>query len=632
MNQVQEAIARVTGLDDEIGSMKSEMGGMAEVMEHLVSDNVMLQRQIEDLDYLNLFDMNQIGEILPMGDRKKTLQRLRRLRHDNPLAKQAVKLMIRFTLGKGVQWVLARSPELAAQAATPPKPGEEPKQTQRPPLPTRFVQLPRQARAAEAEDDTEDAGDTPDTSPTDGTSVVDDGDNDRIRDIIESFWEDGDNQLALTSHSAMKVMLDETITDGEKFYACFEDKSEPYIKVSEIPIEEITTIIYDMNNRLRPVYYRRQYQELTYDGESEMLKPKGQPVIKYYLDHRITEEIFAEVTKGIKIPKGKIDQKAKIFHSKINEIPTRDGKRGLSELYASREWFRVFREFMEGRASINAAAQAISYVRKIKGGPTSVASFSGKFGGLDVGDSGANQGNEISKLTKPIKGAIYDTNPAVDLDWLKTDTGAQNAKEDARMLLMSAGAGVGTMIHYFGEGGDANLATAQSMELPMVKSYEDWQQFIEDFYTQLLYYVLRVATDEETAQDDISRVGFNFPPIISQDVVKYTTSWSQIVRDIAPNNMAVKRQAILMSLGVMGVPNIDGLMPEIEAEMVKAEQMRQEQQRQMAEALAQAPQAMPPPNGNGNGATKIPTSGESPDFKRIASGKPERVSNGPKPV
>jgi hypothetical protein len=426
----------------------------------------------------------------------------------------------------------------------------------------------------------------------------------------------------------MKVMLDETVTDGEKFYACFESTSEPYIKVSEIPVEEITNIVYDTNNRLRPVYYRRQYQELEYDGQSEMLKPKGQPVVKYYLDYRITEEMLPEVTKGIKIPKGKIVPDAKIFHALINEIPTKSGKRGLSELYASREWFRVFKEFMEGRASINAAAQAISYVRKIKGGPTAVASFSGKFGGLDVGDSAANQGNEIKKLTQPVKGAVYDTNPSVDLDWLKTDTGAQNAKEDARMLLMSAGAGVGTMIHYFGEGGDANLATAQSMELPMVKSYEDWQQYIEDFYTALLFYVLRVATDDETAREDITRIGFNFPPIISQDVVKYTTSWSQIVRDIAPNNMAVKKQAIQSSLTVMGVPNIDGLMPEIEAEMARAEALRIEQQREMAAAFSNATE----PPGNGNGATKIPNSGESPDFKRLASGKPERVSNGPKPA
>lgn len=609
MNPVQEAIARVTGLDDEFDAVKSEMRDMADVMEHLVSDNVMLQRQIEDLDYLNLFDMNQVTDVLPMGDRKKVLARLRRLRHDNPLAKQAVKLIIRFTLGKGVQWVLARSAEDTPDTPDT-APQDAPKPTQSPPLPTRFVQLPRQARVNE--------------------QVVD---TDPIHDIVEEFWNDSDNQLSVTSHKAMKLLLDDIVTDGEKFLACFEDGSAPYVKVSEIPLEEINGIIYDMNNRLRPVYYRRQYQEMEYDGQTEMLKPKGQPKVKYYLDHRITEEMLPEVTKGIKIPASKLDDKAKIFHIMVNEIPTKEGRRGLSELYASREWFRVFREFMEGRAAINAAAQAISYVRKIKGGPTAVASFGGKFGGLDVGDSAANQGTEVRKLTQPVKGAVYDTNPSVDIDWLKTDTGAQNAKEDARMLLMSAGAGVGTMIHYFGEGGDANLATAQSMELPMVKSYEDWQQFIEDLYTSLILYVLRVATDEQQAKDEIERIGFNFPPIISQDVVKYTTAWSQIVRDIAPNNMAVKKQAIQNTLTVMGVPNIDGLMPEIEAEMAHAEALRIQQQQEMAAAFANAPQN-PPPNGNGNGKppVKMPLSSASPDFKRLASGNPEPVRNGPKPA
>jgi hypothetical protein len=225
---------------------------------------------------------------------------------------------------------------------------------------------------------------------------------------------------------------------------------------------------------------------------------------------------------------------------------------------------------------------------------------------------------------------VYDHNEAIDLEWMKTDTGAANAKEDAKMLLMVGGAGMGTMVHYFGEGGDANLATAQSMELPMVKTYEDWQQWIDDEYKEWIRYSLTAALDDdELVEAAMERVGFTFPPIISQDVVKFTTSWAQIVRDIAPNNMRVKQEAIRGSLNIMGVANIDGMMPEVEAEMEHAEQLRIQQQQLLAASLAAG--GAPEEGGTDRPKAKLPTGGLGPNTQHLVKGKGEKVSNGPKP-
>jgi hypothetical protein len=443
--------------------------------------------------------------------------------------------------------------------------------------------------------------------------------------ILDSFWNDRDNKLAFTTHKSMQKMLDDITTDGEKFYACFPAQAEPYLKTSVIPLEEINLILYNPDNRLQPVFYRRQYVRQEYDGKTETMKPiDNKPITKYYWDYRIREEDKTDLLKGLKVPRSKIEVPT-IRHIMINEVESKSGTRGVSELYASREWFRVFREFMEGRASINAAANAISFIRKIKGGPSTVARFSGTFGGRPVGESLGNEGSELRKLTQPVPGAIYDTNQANDLEWMKTDTGALNAKEDARLLLMSAGSGVGMMLHYFGEGGDANLATAQSMELPMVKSFEDWQQFVEDFLLGWFEYVLQIAMKDKKdseIEEILDRIGFTFPPIISQDVVKYTTSWSQIIRDIAPNNMVVKREAIQACLSIMGIANINGIMPQIEAEMARAEAMRVEQQQAMMDLAADQPPV----------AGDVPNAGMNPNLKRLASGKGEKAANGPKPA
>lgn len=630
MNRVQEAIAQVVGLDNVFTELQqkqeefqTERLEIADVLENLIASNLMLERQLEDLDYLNVYDPNAIMEVLPGGkDRKKTLVRLRRMRHDNPIAKQAVKLMVRFTLGKGIQWVIT-SDQVDPGAQPPPDVAPAIDQPSRGLVPIKFVDPSKTPKKPIP---------TPAQAAKEATQVItDQQDNDPVRNIWMEFCSDTENKLAFTTHKSLQVALDQIITDGEKFYVCFESPGvTPYLKVTEIPVEEIDDIIYDPNNRLRPVWYLRRFQEKIYDGKDQMYKPSGNPKNLYYRDYRITDEELAKI-KGIKIAKAQMGE-GKIRHVMINDLATKAGIRGVSELYASREWFRVFKEFMEGRAAINQAAQAISYVRKIKGGPSAVAAMGNTFGGKKVGEAFDN--TDVQKLTRPVPAAVYDHNQGVDLDWMKTDTGAQNAKEDARMLLATGGAGVSTMVHYFGEGGDANLATAQSMELPMVKSYEDWQQFVEDFFIGWFEYVLRISnqeTDEKDIQEDVRRFGITFPPIITQDVVKFTTAWAQVVRDIAPNNMVVRKEAMRAVLGILQIANIDALMPAIEAEMAAAEAQRVADKQAMLDSLNNPMNQDPNAPPDLTAPTKIPNAdGQGPNFKRLAAGRGEKVSNGPK--
>lgn len=606
MNPIQEAIARVAGLDDEFNGLRRTLEETNTSLEHIISDNALLQRQIEDLDYLNLFDVSHITEVIPGAQRKNVINRLRRLRQENPLAKQAVKLTLRFTLGKGIQYTVAPPAEPPSVAEPPADdttgiPSPNPLPT---PLPTR---LPPPA-----------------------------GEDDNLTQILQAFWRDPDNQLIFTSHKAMKEWLDDCYTDGERFFACFTGPAEPYVKLADIPADEISAIIYHPDNRRVPLYYKRVFQEHTYSDEAGY-RPLGNPKTLYYLDYSITDEQLAEVGSRVKIPAAKkADPAIRIFHSMPNPLWGKAGKRGVSELYASREWFRVFKEFMEDRAAINAAATSVAYKRKIKAGPTAVASFKGKFGGLDVGyDSDGNAGSEVRKLTKPTAAGVYDSNPAVDLEWMKTDTGAVNAKEDARMLLMAAGAGVGTNLPYFGEGGDANLATAQAMELPMVKSYEDWQEFVNQELLGLIRFVVATAIGAQEADDSIDRIAFHFPPIITQDVVKYMTAWTQFVTGVAPGNAIVQNEAIRGALSVMGVPNIDRLMPLIEAEEKRVQTEKALQRKALMDNLANPADKQPNEPGQFGSSggpgfqAKPPNRGTAPDTIRAANNKPPTERKGP---
>jgi hypothetical protein len=617
MNQIQEAIARVTGLDDVVEGLHNQV-------ESVQRTNVLLQHQLEDLDYLNLYDLHNIQETIPLGRRRDYVNRMRRMRHENPLAKQSVKLILRFTLGRGVQISIGPDPEKALDDAS---------QTQLPvddesaPKLNGLFPGPRNNNSRQGAN----LPPLPRARPQ-VSEEVDSGGEDPLKDIVTSFWKDKENQVALTSKLAMKDWLDGNVTDGERFFICFEDTAPPYVKLTEIPLEEIVSIIYHPQNRLIPVYYKRVWQALIFEDGKYVIN--GEPKTKYYLDHEIDEEQLTEINKSIKI-KGseKADIGQRIFHTMVNPLWTKNGRRGISELFASREWFRVYKEFMEDRAAINSAATSIAFKRKVKAGPTGVAQFQGKFGGIDVGYENENNSSEIRKLTKPSPAAVYDSNPAVDLDWMKTDTGAVNAEKDGRALLMAAGSGTGIFAHYYGEGGDANLATAQAMELPMVKTFEDWQEWVNTYLVQMIFYVIRIATDVENAKKQIDRVSGTFPPLISQDVVKYTTAWSQVTQNVAPGNKIVHREAIRGVLTVMNVPNVDSMMNQIEAEEQALEVQRQAQQAAMVDAMKNQPDPAAE-NGNGNGFHARDGNAQAlpPDLKTVAKGKPAPARNGPKPA
>jgi hypothetical protein len=652
MNPFQTGIARLTGIEEVIQSKEIELqqvqsgfeekeqdwtnqfAEITEALEHIDAQNALLQRQIEDIDYLNLFDIGAVQDIIPIGDRKKTINKLRRLRQENPLAKQAIRLIVRFTLGKGIEIVVGPDPETKVPLQPLVNDGGAPLDSKNGKGNQGKTPFPATATKTGSYEAISNLPPEPDHSPGSVASLA----NDELKQQVQAFWKDPDNKRMLTSRPAMQEWVDSVATDGEKFFIGFEGDAEPYVKLTEVPIEQIDNIIYDPNNWQKPVYYVRCWMPQVYDGDARRYIPKAntQPIYRYYLDYRILLEEIPDLKKRIKIKASELaDEKERILHTLINPLWTKKGKRGISELYASREWFRVYKEFMEDRAAINAAATAIAYKRKIKGGPTEVARFANRLGPLNVGYESEQNVSEISKLTRPAGAGIYDSNPAVDLDWMKADTGAVNAKEDGRSILGAAGAGIGMFVHYFGDGGDANLATAQAMELPMVKTFEDWQQWVEDALREFCFWVIRVATDQENAAKQIDRIAGSFPPIISQDVVKYMTAWGQLVSNVAAGNRVVKREAIKGAMEVMNVPNIDSLMNEIDSEEQQLELQRQAQHQAMVEALSNGFDPNAPPGANGNGRKKAPRTGDSnaldPNLKTIAKGKPPIARAGPKP-
>lgn len=567
-------------MSKKVARLVEQNTDLVRALEATRSELALQERRLDEVYYLNMNSIPSRDEyvILPQAKKRDVVRRLRILRQENPLAKQAMKLAIRFTLGKGVSFLVK---------------------------------------------------------------------DESSQEAVMAFWDHPINQAVLTSWRAMKERFDEKLTDGEIFIVMAAAPAEPYVELGTFPMEEIDDIIYHPRNRFFPVYYKRVYKELVYDatandgsGEWKQPDPNSKPKIRYYKDYRVTDEVLADI-EGLNIPDSMIEPDHYVYHSFVNPVWTRNGRRGVSELFASREWFRVFSLFMEDRGAINAAANTFSYVRKVKGGASAVASMRGKIGGVPMGaDAGTAESGK--RLSRPIPGAIYDTNDAVDIAALRADTGAVDAKEDARLILMTGGAGVATNLPYFGEGGDANLATAQAMELPMVKTYEDYQTEIQNDLDEICKFVIRIARGEDVEKEALT-IAWDMPPIITRDVVKFTSAWGQVMSQIAPGNVGVAKVAIRGALEAMDVPNIESVWPEIEEEIERVAAEKEEMRQLQLQAGMMVPGAPGAQNGPPGaqkppfGAQNDPKSGKngqkpdagppatSPDDQRLRKGKPPRI-------
>jgi hypothetical protein len=329
-----------------------------------------------------------------------------------------------------------------------------------------------------------------------------------------------------------------------------------------------------------------------------------------------------------------------VYHVAINKR----GKRGASELEAAYDWIRAHKSFMEDRATLNRAAASIAWKKKRKGPASDIAAEVQR---LTTSITAGGRGYESNP--PPATGSTLVENENSTLEWVKTDTGGAAATADERILRMMTGAGMGGIPnHYQGDEANANLATATAMELPLLKTYEDWQALLAEVIKDILEFLLataeeagrigprddsrryaeRVTTPQEVmaADDQLAEaepiagnltmiprqtpvpvsVGGNepvdttkpvdwyidvdFPPIVEKNLDTYTQAMKEFYAILPGSNLESQKLVIEMFLNALGTNDVDQVMERLfPANMaaVPVAQQQSNQAQQIAKAVAQ---------------------------------------------
>lgn len=462
-------------------------------------------------------------------------------------------------------------------------------------------------------------------------------DADTIAPLIKRWWDDPDNKVEISTHRPMTERCDDLFTDGEIFFALFSG-DDGRVKVRHIPPEEIVDVVTHPHDKDKPTYYRRLRYMQHYDYATGQYRNATEPTVSYIpaWNNYNVEQDKLKNQFFLKNPQA-LDDSMRIYHVAINK---QQGKFGQSELFAPRDWLKSFTQFVEDRVTINRAAAAIAWQRKVKGAS-----------GKDISEAVARgiagkefQFGDQTITLPPVSGSTVTTPENVEYRWTRGDTGAAAAVDDGRTLLMIFGAGVGLPIHWLGEGGDANLATATAMNFPVFRMFLEWQMLWNTVFDFMHQYVIakaveanlipgasfedtvieRGATGPEIIErtyimpEDLSTfVDVDFPPLVQEDMKTTLEALEKGFASLSAGNLESKKDYAAAALTALGFDNVDEMIErhfegvtELPAPMTPGAPVQEmdvgswvnqgkgfvRQLRQMTEELAS-----PYRNGNGHG-------------------------------
>jgi hypothetical protein len=237
----------------------------------------------------------------------------------------------------------------------------------------------------------------------------------------------------------------------------------------------VQEIICNPDDAKEPWFYKRTYMANNLDYGMGSVHSNMKTV--YYPDWKYKP-------KGIPITSiggNPIEWDHPVYHVAVNKL---DGmKFGVSEIYAALDWARAYKEFLENWSTIVKAYTRFAWNAKTKGGAAGVARMKNV-----LNTTMTDQGEETNPPSQTASTWIgtegYDMTP------IKT-AGATTKAEDGRWLINMVCAATGIFYHYLtGDPSTGNLATAKSMELPMLIMFRDRQQLWTSILLAILNYVI----------------------------------------------------------------------------------------------------------------------------------------------
>jgi len=155
-------------------------------------------------------------------------------------------------------------------------------------------------------------------------------------------------------------------------------------------------------------------------------------------------------------------------------------------------------------------------------------------------------------------GSTIVENMGVDMQPIRTDSGASQAYQDGRMLKLQVSSATGFPEQYFGDISIGNLATAKTVELPVQRMIESYQSVWADTYDDVFQFILEnngISENDRYVDIDMPEVSQEAASSIAQAITLMVQSFPKLA-----DSPDVLQQALL----TMGIKNTSDVIDQLD--------------------------------------------------------------------
>jgi hypothetical protein len=321
-----------------------------------------------------------------------------------------------------------------------------------------------------------------------------------VQEVVDEAWDDADNQLVLTSYEAQIAANTDLELQSNVFLLMFDEGEDGKVKLSLLNHDTVEQVVRDPDNRLRVLYYLAKVQKQAWDFDNDrpafpdMMRGGGLPHSMYYAHWKNVEVADEDGGREEKVPR---PPDAKLGHGKVRHVAvnrTTEMAFGVPTMRRTIRWFTAYNDFMKARVDMAQAAAAFIMKRTAKGSPEQLAKLAAKSVSRQA-DLPVDPDVGVG-MAGPKPASILTENESLVHENMRLDSGAGNATQDGQMLRSQISAATHFPQHYLGDAGSANLATATSMELPVLKHIEGRQEVWEGVFRWFVDRVIEKAVDD----------------------------------------------------------------------------------------------------------------------------------------
>lgn len=339
-----------------------------------------------------------------------------------------------------------------------------------------------------------------------------------VQDVVDAAWTDPSNVEQITGFGAQRAASNDLKTQANLLAVMFEGGGE--VRVGWLNFDDVIDVVPDPENRRRPLYYLARERKYRWNvktnspafDESTTFGMMGLPVLKYYPHWQNLElaEQERENNPDLEpLPEIKPEQlgAGKVYPVSINRLGEQHF--GIPPFARSLRFYSAMNQFTEARVTMAQAASAFVAKRVVRGTPgmvrrqaESVLNQAGELSSRDV-LSGSGEFGRMAEERRmwgarqaPMPpGSIWNESESDTLQSLSLNSGAAQAAQDATIIRAPISASSGFGQHYLGDASNANLATATTLELPVLMLVQTWQQYFEELYTWFVDRVIEAAVN-----------------------------------------------------------------------------------------------------------------------------------------